>query len=380
MRPLARLFRVARTLLGLAGLAAVGVGAQPSGEPQPDPGSAFASRAVIERLDDAPFPGRLDASGSTGMLAIGRVGPLSAGAYRARELDPITGGLGGLGDAPVPDPDAALWDDQGLLGPPGAVLVGGVDGIFSVAPDGDVRQQVPAGGWLSNPEDLDFDSQGRLIVADFAERRLYQYFPEFDFAFTLAMFPRGILQFDLAPNDDAYVVDPDGGIAVVCPQVGGIVDLLGESWYTGVAVAPQTDGWAQPGIQPVAGETIYTADVATGNLVRIMPDNSVEVLFTGLFEPQPFDAETVQPASAELAFTPGGRLIVALTDTGAVYAIYDPCSRVDTNGDGTVNGSDFFAWITLFQARDRAADLNFDGKVANDDFTAWVQAFRACVP
>ncbi|MEM1071891.1 MAG: family 16 glycosylhydrolase [Planctomycetota bacterium] len=57
-----------------------------------------------------------------------------------------------------------------------------------------------------------------------------------------------------------------------------------------------------------------------------------------------------------------------------------PCAA-DVNGDGTLNDSDFFAWVTAFtseprsQAEEIACDVNRDTSCNDSDFFAWVTAF-----
>lgn len=57
-----------------------------------------------------------------------------------------------------------------------------------------------------------------------------------------------------------------------------------------------------------------------------------------------------------------------------------PCPA-DVNGDGTLDDSDFFAWVTAFTATPRtpeqeaACDVNRDGSCTDSDFFAWVTFF-----
>ena len=49
----------------------------------------------------------------------------------------------------------------------------------------------------------------------------------------------------------------------------------------------------------------------------------------------------------------------------------------DTNDDGLVNPSDFFAWIDAFNTNNPIADQNGDGVVSPSDFFAWVDNYNA---
>ncbi|MEM1071251.1 MAG: dockerin type I domain-containing protein [Planctomycetota bacterium] len=63
-----------------------------------------------------------------------------------------------------------------------------------------------------------------------------------------------------------------------------------------------------------------------------------------------------------------------------------PSCPADVNGDGTINDSDFFAWVTAFVTTPATAeslvacDVNLDGSCSDSDFFAWVTAFvnNAC--
>lgn len=48
----------------------------------------------------------------------------------------------------------------------------------------------------------------------------------------------------------------------------------------------------------------------------------------------------------------------------------------DANQDGRVNGTDFGAWLGLFNAGDPRADVNLDEQLNGLDFTAWLQGFE----
>ncbi|MGP1273307.1 MAG: hypothetical protein ACTS22_08225 [Phycisphaerales bacterium] len=335
---------------------------------EPAPESAFAARAEVRLVGVAPYPGRLSVSEETGLLALGRVGPGTGSWYRARAMDIATGDLQDAGSRSVPDPDAAVWDDAGAIGPAGSILVGGVHGIYAVAPSGAVTQAIPRGGWLQNPEDMRFASDGSLIVADYSNRTLYRYDPDTGQALPLAVFARGILQFALDESDTAFVVDADGGVAVV-PPIGGIASRVGAGFYAGVAKGPDHSGWAG---------AVYACEMTTGDLIRVMPDGSQERLFVGLFAPAQPDPDLVLAPEAELTFTPGGALLVAIVSTGEIYAITDPCSRTDTNGNGFVEPGDFAVWVSLYIRGDIRADADFSGILDMQDFSAWMRGYAEC--
>ncbi|MEM1072186.1 MAG: family 16 glycosylhydrolase [Planctomycetota bacterium] len=49
----------------------------------------------------------------------------------------------------------------------------------------------------------------------------------------------------------------------------------------------------------------------------------------------------------------------------------------DVNSDGSVNDSDFFAWVTAFTQQSAACDVNLDGSCSDSDFFAWVTVFTS---
>jgi hypothetical protein len=72
--------------------------------------------------------------------------------------------------------------------------------------------------------------------------------------------------------------------------------------------------------------------------------------------------------------------VTANTQYSFVYSQgTNPCAtcRADINGDGTVNVSDFLAFLQLYAAGDPRADMNGSGSVNVQDFLAYLQLFAA---
>ncbi|MEM7623863.1 MAG: GC-type dockerin domain-anchored protein, partial [Planctomycetota bacterium] len=64
---------------------------------------------------------------------------------------------------------------------------------------------------------------------------------------------------------------------------------------------------------------------------------------------------------------------------GRVFQLTDfpsPCAA-DTNRNGSVDPSDFNAWIALYNADEPGCDQNSDGLCTPADFNAWVLNFNA---
>ena len=80
----------------------------------------------------------------------------------------------GYGDDPLFDPDAVAFDVNGeVSGQPGSVLVGGIDGpasptgyLAAILPDESIKTIFGPTSGLINPQDILFDNEGRLLLAD----------------------------------------------------------------------------------------------------------------------------------------------------------------------------------------------------------------------
>lgn len=70
---------------------------------------------------------------------------------------------------------------------------------------------------------------------------------------------------------------------------------------------------------------------------------------------------------------------VALTSATITLHLIEtkpPCLP-DVNQDGALNGLDFGAWLSAFNANDPRADQNLDGQINGLDFGAWLSGFNA---
>jgi hypothetical protein len=76
-----------------------------------------------------------------------------------------------------------------------------------------------------------------------------------------------------------------------------------------------------------------------------------------------------------------GDLLAVTNDSGTIeiFQIGDGCSscHADTNGDGTLDSSDFDAWFEWYRYGQVLADQNLDANVTPADFSAWVANFNA---
>ncbi len=362
--------RTARTTTALlaCSMLAHSASGQPAPPAEPQPVTPWAADLIVEAVADAPWIGRMSHHPDGSRIALGRVGPGSGTWYHVREMNTATGDVEERGSRTIPDPDSVAWDTEGSFAPAGSILVGGVHGVFAVDPAGEVTLAIPPGGWLSNPEDMRFDAQGNLVIANYGTRALVRWDRHTHESALLHYFSDGILQFDVASDGSFRVIDPAGGVRTISVE-GDDLGVAGSFPCTGIAASPGG----------VWGEGVFVGDQRTGDLLRLRDDGSSEVLFAGVFtgvSPQP---GRVLPPSVELTFSPGGVLYVGVPETGAIYRIaQDTCSRMDANRDGALTPADFNAWIWLFNRRDMRADIDHDGLLLPADFYAWVQGWYTC--
>jgi len=59
------------------------------------------------------------------------------------------------------------------------------------------------------------------------------------------------------------------------------------------------------------------------------------------------------------------------------FALLIPTCRADVNADGSLDPTDFDAWIAAYQSGSHRADQNADGQVTPSDFNAWIAGYNA---
>lgn len=112
---------------------------------------------------------------SNGTLYCGRNSGDGAAAYRIYRVDRGGSFAGEFGDLPIPDPDAVIADESGIIsGAPGSVLVGGVHSnplsqgkISRITPAGAVTTLFGPTTDFHNPTAFAFDGPGRLLFTDY---------------------------------------------------------------------------------------------------------------------------------------------------------------------------------------------------------------------
>ncbi|MEM9166496.1 MAG: GC-type dockerin domain-anchored protein [Planctomycetota bacterium] len=137
------------------------------------------------------------------------------------------------------------------------------------------------------------------------------------------------------------------------------------------------------GLNPDSNRELWRYDIATGEITQATDTTG------GLSIIQLSDDATRRyvdiSANNRIAYRSDNSLEQGVTNLGGNIELYlsvlDDHCPADVNGDGTLNDSDFFAWVTVFTADPRSpqqeedCDVNEDGICSDSDFFAWVTAF-----
>lgn len=235
------------------------------------------------------FVGR-DSSGSTGgsddAVRIHRVGPGGA---------PVVE----YGTAPIPDPDAVLFDATGrIAGTPGSVLVAGDAGpggqVVAILPDQSLRTIFGPTAAFRNPNNMVFDATGRLLIADPGQA----YGATAQVLASAGGFPATLFTL---PSDPFYIALDPGGRIFTSARDGTIRvhaadgSLVNGAFATGLGGGPVAFGKGG-----AFGTDLYAVNAGNGNLVRFDSAGNATVVGTG-FE-----------SAADLAFGADGALHVSL--------------------------------------------------------------------
>jgi LPXTG-motif cell wall-anchored protein len=260
--------------------------------------------------------GRLAIHPITGEIALGATGPGGPGAAQHVRILGLDGSLTAIG-APVPDPDAVVWDTEGLVGPADSVLVAGVGGLYAVTTGGSTERLMPAGEGFFNPEALAFDLDGGLLMADYNTHRVQRLDPDGSFS-TVINTSDPVNQIALS-SVHGLVAGDQRGTALIPGSASG------EGFYTGIAFGDGSSRW---------GDDLWAVDRSTGSLVRFGADGPA-VLATGLFDGIAPDINDRAP-DAQIGFLPTGEMILALPATGEVFAVIPAPASLALLGAGAL--------------------------------------------
>ncbi len=201
-------------------------------------------------------------------------------------------GLGGLpvveyGAAAIEDPDSVLVDDLGLYAPAGSVLVASSNvglggGIRAVLPDESIVNVFAPNLAIVNPNGMEFDNNGRLLVGEDRAGFSRIITPVAGVLSPLITLPVLGASFDVQTStNDIFVRSSDGLIRRY--DENGV--LLNGSFSSGLglvgalAFGPGNSLW---------GSDLYAVNNGTGELIRIDGAGVQTVIGTG-FTDETFD-------------------------------------------------------------------------------------------
>lgn len=241
--------------------------------------------------------------GQTGSLYLGQRGP-GGGIV---ELHPLMldnaqrSGLSPLGNSPIPDPNAIIVDIfGGVSGEAGNVLVGGSDGIYSIAADGSVTHLYQISSSVRNPVDFAFDASNRVVFTDWNQGRIRAINSDGSISTIAQTVGRSM---NIAFNTDgSFVATDDQGNLNFFSATGARTQVLAGNW-TSVFFGNGSSAW---------GTGLYAVDTATGNLVSFDGLNQT-VVGTGFLG-----------AFGDATWSPDGSIYITGDGSTRVFRIGEP--------------------------------------------------------
>jgi hypothetical protein len=273
---------------------------------------------TVEPYSPVPDPVRVSFA-PDGTLFVGRDPSATGGGtpVKIHRVD-IDGSFAEYGSSPIADPDAVVYDADGVVsGIAGSVLVGGVlsgstGRISAIRPNGVVDPLFESTAF-GNPSDFAFDSSGRLVFVDFATRRVFTTSgdtpaPLFTISGTGAP---GFLAID--SSDRIFTSSSDGRVRIHGPN-GDVIndDFARFSGHCAIAFGPGA----------TFGTELFVLDPPLGTLCRVDSAGSVTTMGTG-FAADPMRGD-------DIAFGPDGNLYVSSHATDEILRIAPEPVDVDT--------------------------------------------------
>ncbi len=225
-------------------------------------------------------------------------------------------GVGGApvveyGDVAIGDPDTVLYDGSGLIsGMPGSVLVAGSNlaitegSLYAIHPDESVHLLFGPDSMIENPNDLQFDSTGRLLIGD-NDGEVYEYLGgSINLLFAAPTLGGGMAIDSL---DRIFNANIDGVIRLYDSDG----TLLDGSFYSGLHTGRAVS--LAIGDSALWGTDLYTVHAGTGDLLRIDMTGNATVIGSGFA-----DSERI---TADLKFGPDGALYASFLDENRIIRI-----------------------------------------------------------
>ena len=233
---------------------------------------------LVENLGNVAFTDKIDVA-DNGNIYFGQRGPGGATAAVHPVMINTTGRNAEfptpIGNAPIADPDAIVVDIFGdVSGTQGDVIVGGVEGIFSIATDGTVTEIYGNIKKINNPTDFAFDASGRLVFTDWNQGQIRAIQPDGSIV-KLARTVGRSMNLAFAADGSFFATDDQGNINAFAPN-GDRTAVIAGAWST-IFVGNGSDAW---------GTSLYAIDTTTGDLVRFdstLAGETVGSGFTGTF-------------------------------------------------------------------------------------------------
>lgn len=259
--------------------------------------------------------GRIDVNPITGEIAVGTTGP-GIGAAHAIRVVGTDGSVRSFGGA-VPDPDAVAWDVNGVFGPAGSVIVGGVGGLFAAESNGTSSLLFESSSDFDNPETIAFTPEGDLLIADYGNQRVQLLDSQGRF---------GTVAASDSPVNQVAVSFATGEI-LYGDQQGIVSDIgvTGRLLSNGESDGPHLTGLAFGDGSALWGDDVYAVDAKSGDLLRFDGEAS-SVIATGLFS----GADQTGLLGAGIDFLPSGAMVVGIPSTDTIWQV------VPTPGTGAL--------------------------------------------
>ena len=369
-----------------------------------------------------------------GRDAIGSGGTNSQ-SVRIHRTPPGGGAAVEFGAIPIPDPDAVVVDVQGILsGVPGSVLVGGqtdasgdTGQIVAIRPDQTVVTVFGPSTLWKDPQDMAFDSTGRLVVIDRIRREIRTWSPgETGLTLLVDDLPANPTHLTIGWLDRIFVslldgtirrFDSDGsnehimatGLPAQTPIAASPFNEFEGQWLSAGFIyavvgtdlrayaGNQLNGFLQSGCE-ITGTTrdiafgpdnaLYVSRFGNDHVMRFerpFPNLPGDLTCDGVVDGSDVSALCLaigDPAEYANQY-PGCPLwatgdlnddiIIDAQDATLLCAMVGqapcPCGGIlgDLDGDGHVNGADLGLLLAVWGTSDPTADLNDDGIVDGSD-------------